>query len=188
MKNIRPAFEVWEEGISEFLQGYQNITCHVIFDVKTGNSFRRKALFVADGHKTKTSAAMTYSPVVSRESVRIAPKIAALNELEVLACNIQNTYLKADCRERVWVVAGTDFGSEAGKNMLARKALYGSKRSGAAFRDFLAENLNAMGYRPRYSNPNLWLWSEVNPDSFDYYEYIPLYIGDVLCIYHNPWK
>ena len=55
-----PAFEVWERDISELLPGYQNITCHIIFDVKTDKNFRRKAQFFADGHKTKTPAAMTY--------------------------------------------------------------------------------------------------------------------------------
>ena len=61
MKNIRPTFEVWEKDISEFPPGYQNITCHMIFAVKMGENFRRKVIFVADGHKTKTPAAMNYS-------------------------------------------------------------------------------------------------------------------------------
>jgi hypothetical protein len=58
-------------------------------DVKMGKNFRRKARFVADGHKTKTPAAMTYSSVVSRDLVRIALTIAALNDLDIMACNIQ---------------------------------------------------------------------------------------------------
>ena len=98
-------------------------------------------------------------------------KIASLNDLDVLACNIQNTYLTEDCRERVWVVAGPEFGSEAGNNMLARKALYGSKSSGAAFRTFLAETMDTMGYRPSYADLDLWLRPAVKPDGFEYYEY-----------------
>ena len=88
MRNIRPAFEVWEKGISELPPRYQNITCHIIFDVKMGRKFRRKARFVAYGHNTKTPTAMTYLAVVKRESVWIALTIAALNDLDVLACNI----------------------------------------------------------------------------------------------------
>ena len=61
---------------------------------------------------------MSYSSVVSRNLVRVTLTIAALNDLDVLACDIQNAYLTADCREQVWVVAGTEFGSEAGNNML----------------------------------------------------------------------
>jgi hypothetical protein len=61
MKNIRPAFEVWEKDVLELPPRYQKITCHMIFDVKVGKNFRRKARFIADGRKTKTPAAMNYS-------------------------------------------------------------------------------------------------------------------------------
>ena len=60
----------------------------MIFYVKMGKNFRRKALFIADGHKTKTPVAMTYSAVVSRDLVWTALTIAALNDVDVLACHI----------------------------------------------------------------------------------------------------
>jgi hypothetical protein len=145
MKNVRPAFEAWEKPTSELPPGCQRITGRMIFDVKMGENLRRKARFVADGHKTKTPAAMCCSSVVSRDSVRIALTIAALNDLNTLACDIQNACLTADCRENVWIVAGPEFGSECGKNMLVKKAPCGLKSSGAAFRSFLAETLDAMG-------------------------------------------
>ena len=75
MKNTEPDFYVWDEYISELPPGYQNITCHMIFDVKMGEILRRKARFVAD----KTPEAITYSSVVSRDSVWIALKIEVLN-------------------------------------------------------------------------------------------------------------
>ena len=100
MKNVRPAFEVWDKDVSELPPGYQKITCHMNFDVKMGENFRRKARFVADGHKTKTPAAMTSASVVSRDSVRIALTIAAPNDLDIMACDILNSYLTADCREK----------------------------------------------------------------------------------------
>ena len=59
MKNIRPAYEIREKDISDFPPGYQKTTCHIIFDVRMGKNFRRKAHFFADGNKTKTPAAMT---------------------------------------------------------------------------------------------------------------------------------
>ena len=59
---------------------YQKIKCHMISDFKMGKNYRRKTLFVADAHKTKTPAAMTYLSVVSRESVWIALTISALND------------------------------------------------------------------------------------------------------------
>ena len=60
----------------------------MVFDVKMGEKFRRKARFVVDVHKTKTLAAITYSLVVSRDSVRNALIIAVINDLDVLACDI----------------------------------------------------------------------------------------------------
>ena len=83
-----------------------------------GKTFRRKLLFFANGHNTKTPAAMTYLSVVSRDLVCITLAISDINDLDVLVCDIHNAYLMADCRERVWVVAGPEFGSKSGKNIL----------------------------------------------------------------------
>ncbi|KAL7548103.1 hypothetical protein ACHAWF_011393, partial [Thalassiosira exigua] len=52
------------------LRGHQEISCHIIFDVKM--DFMRKACFVANGSTTDTPSALTYSSVVSRDSARIA--------------------------------------------------------------------------------------------------------------------
>ena len=93
--------------------------------------------------------------MVFRDSVRIALAISLLNELDVLACDIQNVYLREGCRERVWVVAGPEYGSEDGKNMLVIKAIYGLKSSGTVFRAFLVETLGIMSYRPSYADPDL---------------------------------
>ena len=46
---------------------------------------------------TETPATLTYLSVVSRDSVQIALTVAALNDLQVMSCDIQNTYLMADC-------------------------------------------------------------------------------------------
>ncbi len=62
--------------------GYQKIPCHMIFDIKM-EDFRRKARLVAGGHMTKAPATITYASVVSRETVRIALLMAALNDLNV---------------------------------------------------------------------------------------------------------
>jgi hypothetical protein len=75
----------------------------MVFDVKLGENYRHKARLVADGHKTDAPApTITYSSVVSRDSVRIALAIAALNDLDVFACDIQNAFLTAPCRERLY--------------------------------------------------------------------------------------
>ena len=86
------------------------------------------------------------------------------------------------------MVAGTDFGSEARKNMLVRKLLYILKSYGTEFRAFLEDIMDEMGYMPSYANPDLWLRPEVNPDGFGYYQRILCYVDDLVCISYNPWK
>ena len=88
MKNVRIAFEGFEGDKEDIPPGYQFLNCHVIFYVKMGNGFRRKSRMIAGGCMTESPALITYSSVVSRESVRSALTIAALNGLKVLACDI----------------------------------------------------------------------------------------------------
>jgi hypothetical protein len=85
----------------------------MIFDVKM-EDFRRNARFVAGGHTTDAPRAMTYASVVSRESVRIALTLAALNDLAVKMADIENDYLTAPITEKVWTVLGPEFGDDAG--------------------------------------------------------------------------
>jgi hypothetical protein len=98
MKNVCIAFDVLDEK-DEIPVAYQQIRGHLIFEIKMG-SLRRKARYVADGHLTDPPASITYACVVSRESVRIAFTIAALNNLDVQAADILNAYLTSPCDER----------------------------------------------------------------------------------------
>ena len=84
---------------------------------------------------TEAPASLTYSSVVSRESIRIAFTMAALNDLGVLVADIGNAYLNADCLEKVYTIAGPEFASNAGKHIVITRALYGLKSSGAAYVD-----------------------------------------------------
>jgi hypothetical protein len=157
MKNIRPAFERREKTEGELPVGYQKIKCHFVFNIKMGKNFRQKARLVTNGNQTKAPPALTYSSVVSRDSVRIAFLVAALNDLQLLACDIQTAYLTANCHERIYTIAGPEFGSEAGSVMIVKKALYGLKSSGAAFRAHLAETLYDLNYRSTKADPDVWI-------------------------------
>ena len=151
----------------------------MIFDVKMLDSdgiFRRKARYVAGGHTTETPAALTYASVVSQDSVRIALTLAALNRLEILACDIQNAYLTAQCREKIWKVAGPEFGSEIGKIFIIKVAIYGLKSSGAAFRSLLADTLHELNYVPSKADPDVYMRPAVKPNGFEYYKYVLCYV------------
>ena len=96
--------------------------------------FTRKARWVLDGHRKPSPEGSTYAEVVSRESVRIAFTYAALNEVDVWACDIQNAYLQAPTTKKYYIICGQEFGLEnVRKIALIRRATHGGK---AADRDF----------------------------------------------------
>ena len=164
--------------------GFQEIACHMIFDVKM--DLTRKARFVAGGHMTEPPASITYSSVVSRDSVRLAFLIAALNDLEILACDVGNAYLNAPCREKVWFVAGPEFGSRQGMVVKVVRALYGLKSSGASWRAMFNTSLLEMGFEPTVADPDVYRRANAKEDGFKYYEYILVYVDDVLIVSHSP--
>ena len=185
MKNVMTAFEFLEEGQRAPI-GYKRIPLHMIFDVKM--DFTRKARLVAGGHVTDPPQSMTYSSVVSRESVRIAFLIAALNDLDILAADIGNAYLNALTKEKVYTIAGKEFGNKAGRTVLIVRALYGLKTSGAAFHAHLAQSLRDLGYLPSPADNDVWIRAAVKPCGFEYYEYLLVYVDDILCVSHEPRK
>lgn len=185
MAKVRVAFELYEDDVSQ-LVGHQQITTHMIFDVKLGENFRRKARLVADGHKTETPTSLTYSTVVSRDSVRICFLAAALNDLDIMSADIENAYLTAPCREKCWTIAGPEFREDEGKTFLIVRALYGLKSSGAAFRSHLAGILDDIGFKSSIADPDVWLRPAVKPDGEEYYEYMMCYVDDICCCSFTP--
>ena len=97
----------------------------MIFDIKLGKHFRRKEQIVGGGHTATESSSITFSSVVSSDSVNIDLTIVALNYIDILACDIQNTYLTSLCRKKIWTFVGPEFGKEEGIFMLFKMALYG---------------------------------------------------------------
>ena len=89
--------------------------------------FRRKARWVADRHNTESPESVTYSTVVSRDSVRIMLLIAALNDLDVMGADVQNAYLNVPNREKHWINDGPEFGENRGRYFIVARALYGLK-------------------------------------------------------------
>jgi hypothetical protein len=112
MKNICIAFDILPDGTMA-PGGYKKIPCHMIFDIKMVD-FTRKARLVAGGHLTDTPLATTYASVISRETVRIALTIAALNSLDVKTGDVMNAYITAPITEKIWTIHGPEFGADKG--------------------------------------------------------------------------
>ena len=116
----------------------------MIFNINMEN-FRRKVRLVVGGHMTSTPAAVTYSSVVSRETVRISLTLASLNDLEVQCGDVLNAYITAPVKEKICIYLGPEHGDNEGKKAIIVRALYGLKSSGADFRAHLCECMAALG-------------------------------------------
>jgi hypothetical protein len=193
LKKANVAFEFCEDWTPEQVRqglargdfvGYQEIKCHMVFDIKM--DLTRKARIVAGGHTTETPSSLTYSSVVSRDSVRIAFLYAALNDLDVMSCDVSNAYLNAPCREKIWFVAGPEFGSRQGQVVKIVRALYGLKSSGAAWRALLQQTIVDMGFVSTVADPDVYRKRRASNLNFEYYELLLVYVDDILVISHEP--
>ena len=183
MKNINCAFEFPADGKAPV--GYQKIDCHMIFDVKM--TLERKARYVAGGHQTAPTKDITFASVVSRDSIRIAFLIAALNDLDILSADISGAYLNANAAEKVYTIAGKEFGeAKEGRVVVIVRALYGLRSSGKAWRDHMAATLRDHGYSSCRADPDVWMRAKSKPDGFRYWSYIMVYTDDILVVDHEP--
>ena len=88
MKSVCPTFDPWEKVEGNIPPGYQEIKCHLIFDINMGDNFRQKSRFVVGGHMIDTPAILTYDSVVPRYLVLIALTISDLNIIYIFSWDI----------------------------------------------------------------------------------------------------
>ena len=166
-KNFRPG------------RDYKKITVHLVYSVK--HDGRHKARLVAGGHLTDTPVDSVYSSVVSLRGIRLIAFLAELNKLDLWATDIGNAYLESYTKEKVYVRAGPEFGDREGHILIIQKALYGLKSSGLRWHERFADVLRSMGFFPSRAEPDIWM-----RDRGDHYEYIAVYVDDLLLASRSP--
>ena len=122
--------------------GYKKIGAHFVYDVK--HDGRHKARYVADGHNTDIPLESVYSGVVTLRGLRMVIFLAELNGLDLWATDIGNAYLEAETKEKVYIIAGKEFGDLEGHILVIHKALYGLRSSGLRWHEILADCLRDM--------------------------------------------
>eukprot|EP00978_Attheya_sp_CCMP212_P022904 scaffold69213_cov34-Attheya_sp.AAC.3 len=132
-------------------EGYQLIPYHIVFDCKF--DFRRNARLVAGGNFTE------------------APPPEDIYILES----------SGKTREKVYVIAGPEFGDDAGKRMIIDKGLYGLRTSGARFHEHLSAKLRTLGFVPSKADDDLWIRAQA-----DHYEFIATHVNDLLVFSRDP--
>jgi hypothetical protein len=70
--------------------------------------------------------------------------------------------------------------------LLSVRALYGLRGSGACWRDHLAATIRKMGLNACLADGDVWLRPNVKPGRDPYYDYVLVYVNDILAISHDP--
>ena len=163
-------------------EGYKPIPYHFVFDAKYDG--RKKSRLVAGDHKApEVPENEIYSGVVSIETIRVAFVLAAMNNLDVCAADVSTAFLYGKTKEKVYVIAGEEFGEHKGKRMLIDKGLYGLASSAARFHDELSSTLRKLGFVPSKADYDLWM-RKVD----DHYEYIATWVDDLLVFSKKPME
>ena len=83
----------------------KHIDCHCIFDIKWANLHNVAEVIVPKHHHQNRTLPL------SVEILFAYATIAALNGMKVMTADIENAYLTAPCREKIWCKAGREFES-----------------------------------------------------------------------------
>jgi Reverse transcriptase (RNA-dependent DNA polymerase) len=99
---------------------------------------------------------------------RIVLFLAELNHLEIWSTDIGNAYLEAYTSEKVYIMAGPEFGQSEGHILIISKALYGL-------------HIREIGFFPCKAEPDIWMRKKGNR-----YEYIVVYVDDLAIAMKDP--
>ena len=83
--------------------------------------------------------------------------------------------------EKVYIKAGPEFGDREGHTLVVSKALYGLKSSGLRWHERCSDVLRDMGFFPSRAEHDIWM----RPMA-DHYEYIGVYVDDLIIISKDP--
>lgn len=181
---VLPALEVLKRGDSPPVASTL-IDLTIVFDIKM--DFTRKARICARGDQTDPPSSITYASVVTRESVRLGFLVAALNDLGVLSADVAGAYLNAPCAEKVHTILGPEFGDDEGKIAVIKKALYGLRSAGFAWRSYCAEIMRvSLEFQPCRADQDVWMRKALKANGEPYWEYVFIYTDDVIAISENP--
>jgi hypothetical protein len=156
----------------------------MIFDIKM--DFTRNALLVAGGRITDPPSCLTYSSVVSRESVGIAFLIAAVNGYEIIAADVQNSYVQEKSLERYFAIEGDEFGGDKGKKALIVRAIW-FKKFGSKLVSPYCPYFDRHLLFPSHGDPDVWMCMDFNQTTnASYWEYLLVYVDYLLAIGLDP--
>jgi hypothetical protein len=123
---------------------------------------------------------------VSHDSIHISLTYAALLGLPVIGADIHNAYLQDPSLEKHFIICGPEFGIEnEGRDALIWRALYGGKIAGGDFWHHLRDCMGQLGFSSSRADPDVWLRLSKQSTREEYFEYVLLYVDNVLVTSKN---
>jgi hypothetical protein len=185
MKNIDCAFHFPKDGKAPF--GFQKSDCHMTFDIKM--TLERKARYVAAGHQTEPTKDIIFVSVVSRDTIRIAFLVAALNNLEVLSADIRGAYLNANAAEKGLYHSWKGIRCrQGGPSCGYHSGSLWPPKFWEGVRDHMAATLRDNGDTSYCADPDVWMRPTTKANGFQYWSYILVYTNDILVVDLKPQK
>ena len=114
--------------------------------------------------------------------------IAALNGVDILACDLQNACLNAPCAEKTWFEGGIECGEDCGKVLIVTRALHSLKLAGFSWQSSFAQSLRDLEFQLTKADPDAWIQAAVHDDSFKHCEMAFVHVDDLLLVSHQPRK
>ena len=109
------------------------------------------------------------------ETIRLGSFLGNLNDLDCCAGDVGNAYLYGTTNEKVYFIAGPEFGELEGCVLIIYKSLYGLRTSAARWFEHLAATLRKMGFTNSKADHNMY----IRPKD-DHYEYLAVYSDDLM--------
>ena len=95
--------------------------------------------------------------------------------------DVGSAYLEALTQEKVYIIAGPEFGPLEGHTLIIYKALYGLRSSGLRWHERMADVLRDLGFFPSLSDGDIWMRR-----NGDIYKYIEVYVDDLAIAAKDP--
>ena len=105
--------------------------------------------------------------------------------LKFVTGDIGNAFVQANTNERIYSIAGPEFGEKEGSLVIIKKALYGLATSARQWSLTLGEAIAEMGFQPTRADPDLWIKLDQENNK---YEYIATYVDDIIVVSKNPMQ
>ena len=146
--------------------------------------FQQNERFMDRGHMTEAPNSVTYSSVVSRDSICIGFLLASLHGFYITAIDLENAYLNVPCVDKICFVGGDECGKDKGRVLLIVSALYGLKSAGFWWISSLVTALQEIGLKPIMAGSNVWIRAEMSTDGYKYDEMLLDYVDDIMIVSH----